>query len=893
MNERDTGHELAHQDPISPHYNDTRATHECASKDPATNFLLKSDLLKTPPDPFDGTPGTFTMWSNILMGRMNCVNLNPIEKLQVMFANTSGRPQELVKDYLSTASPQSAESAVEVVWSTFYERYGSQMAGAQLLIDRVKKLPHIQSIDDEDSISRMLDACRNAVCSMEFSPQLNWLNTHSALQMLSGKLPESLRNRWRTFGVQSKINSGQNPNLQVFVGFLRTIYKESVDDFFKQPTSPGTSRSTTPKLPTPTGNGRDHRTQRAARVFRTEGVPQDTGNDLYCHFHDTNKHCLKDCRSFAKLNRKEKLEVVKSNNLCFRCLGPHFISTCKSKIPNCDICKKSHLTAMHYDDSNLSEQRSTARVTMTNANLSDYVPYCVFSKTLLVEVTHPSSGRVVKCLAILDDQSTRCFADPKFIDLLKVNAPKHLYSVETLNGLSTNVVGNLISGIRVRKVGGSLWYTLPKTLTCDAIPDTRQEMATPELIRSLPHLKHLANKFVYPDRNIETLLLIGADAGELMTFKTLGNKAPYVHETLLGHALVGPVAKDMVKSFTQPDVSKFRTLRTSLKQLEHIPCNANNIFKVADPFVGPCINVFERFCDDEEKGFSANDSLFLDKLRSGVTFDSGNHVVLPLPFREDEPKLPNNREAVYFRTLTTLNKLKKQETKLEQCVDSIAKNLQMGHVEEVPKAESSPEPGKAWWLPVFPVTHPKKDTARLVFDASASYQSVSLNDTLLQGPDMNNDLRAVLLRFRRFPIAFSCDIKHMFQNFGVPKIQRDFLRFYWFRENDPTKPIVQYRSNVHLFGAKSSPSVAEFGLRFIVQQKQERGEISEEAARFITSNFYVDDGLHSCHNISDAVSIIKETRDSFQDYGLTLHKIQSNSREVEASFSAYENGKPT
>ena len=55
-----------------------------------------------------------------------------------------------------------------------------------------------------------------------------------------------------------------------------------------------------------------------------------------------------------------------------------------------------------------------------------------------------------------------------------------------------------------------------------------------------------------------------------------------------------------------------------------------------------------------------------------------------------------------------------------------------------------------------------------------------LNDHTLSGPDINNNLRDVLIRFRNEPIGFSGDIEMMFRNFHIKSEERDFTRFYWF-----------------------------------------------------------------------------------------------------------------
>ena len=79
---------------------------------------------------------------------------------------------------------------------------------------------------------------------------------------------------------------------------------------------------------------------------------------------------------------------------------------------------------------------------------------------------------------------------------------------------------------------------------------------------------------------------------------------------------------------------------------------------------------------------------------------------------------------------------------------------------------------------------------------------------------MTNCLKRVLLRFRVHPIAFMADIEAMFCNFRVPVEQRDYLRFYWYKDNDITQPFVPYRSTSHDFRLGSSPAVAGYGLRY-------------------------------------------------------------------------------
>lgn len=70
---------------------------------------------------------------------------------------------------------------------------------------------------------------------------------------------------------------------------------------------------------------------------------------------------------------------------------------------------------------------------------------------------------------------------------------------------------------------------------------------------------------------------------------------------------------------------------------------------------------------------------------------------------------------------------------------------------------------------MFGVYHPrKKDSVRMVFDSSAKFNNISLNDVLLKGPDITNNLQDILLRFRREEIAVIGDVEQMFHNLDMP-----------------------------------------------------------------------------------------------------------------------------
>ena len=83
---------------------------------------------------------------------------------------------------------------------------------------------------------------------------------------------------------------------------------------------------------------------------------------------------------------------------------------------------------------------------------------------------------------------------------------------------------------------------------------------------------------------------------------------------------------------------------------------------------------------------------------------------------------------------------------------------------------------------------------------------------------------------------------------------------------------------VHLFGAKSSPGCANYGLKMAADYAEE--EYGNEAADFVRDNFYVDDGLTSVETEDKVIELISNTQQLCAESGIRLHKIASNSHEV-------------
>lgn len=166
---------------------------------------------------------------------------------------------------------------------------------------------------------------------------------------------------------------------------------------------------------------------------------------------------------------------------------------------------------------------------------------------------------------------------------------------------------------------------------------------------------------------------------------------------------------------------------------------------------------------------------------------------------------------------------------------------------------------ESWYLPLFGVYNPRKPgKIRVVFDSSARYQGVSLNGELLHGPDLNNSLLDVLLRFRMDAVAVMTDIEQMFHSFVVKEEHRNYLRFFWYKDNNPLNQLIEYRMTVHLFGNSPSPAVACYFLKKTAHESELK--YGSDVKTFICDHFYVDDGLISLPSSDEVIDLVSRTK---------------------------------
>jgi len=217
---------------------------------------------------------------------------------------------------------------------------------------------------------------------------------------------------------------------------------------------------------------------------------------------------------------------------------------------------------------------------------------------------------------------------------------------------------------------------------------------------------------------------------------------------------------------------------------------------------------------DGKTTMSQDDKQALSIMEETVQLKDG-HYEMALPWKHSPPHLSNNKVVAEHRLKLLKRRLSRDPALSKMYSEFLVNLLNKGYARKVHKEVFDHSNDMiSWYLPHHPVFHPQKPgKVRVVFDCSARYKGTSLNDQLLQGPDLTNSLTGVLTRFRQEPVALMSDIEAMFHQVHVLPKDCDALKFLWWSDGDIDRFPEEYQMMVHLFGGASSPSCANFALQ--------------------------------------------------------------------------------
>lgn len=565
-------------------------------------------------------------------------------------------------------------------------------------------------------------------------------------------------------------------------------------------------------------------------------------------------HRIYDCPTFLSKTPEQRIQEATKLKLCLNCLRPgHNRFTCR--LGPCRECKRRHNSLCHKvvsPSAGITTASSLPAQTDLAVNFSSETTNQVYLATALIEVINPSTGKSDVIRAVFD-----CGSQTSFIAL----SVQQRLGLDCLPFAPVKVVGignkdcDYVTKSCVVQLQ-SLQTPFNVTMSCCVLPELTGEL--PKTFVGLHNFNlpcdiQLADPHFNKPSPIE--FLIGADLfwdviGNQQ--RSLGANKPFLRRSQFGWLVTGPI----VLNNCEPN--------------NKIQCNFSSSIS---PSIGDSLDQqISRFWELEEL---PKTNFLCETEEACVKHFDANTTRLPngqfcvrLPLKDSPDCLGDSYKLAKKRFLGLEKRFRKQPQLKQAYSDFIKEYQDLGHCSE--SAVCIPEPN--YFLCHHPVFRANSESTkiRVVFDGSAPTTSgISINDLQLIGPNIQDSIFSILLRFRQYKFVLTGDVAKMYRQVVCHEDDRNLQLILW--REDESLPIKTLRLNTVTYGFASASYLST---RCLWQLGEECPD--ELTKTIIQHDFLVDDLLTGSDDVEQLIYIMESVTKTLNLGCFPLRKFRSN-----------------
>lgn len=780
------------------------------------------------------------------------------QKLQYLKSVLKGEALQLIQHF--SISDQNYNDA----WEKLQQRYNKKK---HIIYNFIKKFTEQPTISQQNAsklrqLTSTSDVILRGITSLGYDSRDPWI-----IYLLLQKLDSETQTLW---SVDSSGND--QPTQEQFFKFL-----EKRCDALES--CPQKSNTMKPPQAKSTKSHNQSKNSTSAQTHSPKTINSFYQSNSYsCTICSGEQHQLYQCPKFKEWDIKSRRDFINKNNNCYNCLNPnHSVSNCKNKY-SCHNCKQRHHTLLHIESKPITHQSNPPSTSQDGSNLSSTPKQSIISSTVKSEIASPSptSGSTLSTYLC------------KNISLNKIGIlPTALVNAQDIHGCNHQVRVLLDSAAESSLITETCMQRLqlPRSnarlpvsgLASTAAGTTRGMTTVTISSRYDKESKYEVEVFVLPKltSNIpsETLHLSDWDVLKSIHLADPGFASPGPIDIIIG--------TDTFASLLRPGLIDSKNGR---------PIVTNSVFgwilsgKIRNTETKNPINSFHFNVDQTLRKFWEIEEIESPPQQTQEEKDCESHFestfqrsengryVVRLPFNKSSKSLGTSMFQAISRLKYVERRFVSDNYFMTAYKQFICDYIDPGHMTKIPTDEIFV--GKSCYLPHHAVIKEASTSTKLrvVFDASSKTSTgISLNDKLLVGPTIQDDLFTTIVRFRTHKYAYTADIVKMYRQILVHSEDTDFQRIVW-RES-PDKPVDHYRLNTVTYGTSAAPYLAT---KTIQQVGKSVADTYPEAAEIIQRDFYVDDLMTGGSNLSKVQQLQSQIISILSSSGFELRKFASN-----------------
>ncbi|XP_062700456.1 uncharacterized protein LOC134284909 [Aedes albopictus] len=730
-------------------------------------------------------------------------DLKPSVKMQYLLSYLDGEAMRMVNSFPIT------DANYDEAWATLVTHYDKKKYTVFALVREFVDQPSVTNaaglkklVATSDDVIRQLKALGN-----EYETRDPWL-----IHMLLEKVYRETRALWA-----QKIIDEENPMFADFIDFLqkRCDALETCSAFSRK-------QGETAKKEFPKNNPSEKKVQ-AFHASATQASCAKCGKD----------HPTYHCEQFKAMDVSARRELALTSKLCFNYLRPsHTAKKCQSKsVCRTPQCNQRHHTMLCQQEIKQPDRKQEVQQLPESGSdvpsISTNVAQAVAEKqgpsafALLPTVVANIRGgdrnlHEVRILIDCDSQASLITSTcVKRLGLRRSNASLEVTGVsgeETKLTTSAYVLGKLTA-----------------TLPCQRFD-----------VANMPYLEHLQLADPHFNQPGSVDVILGSDvflsvleAGQVKD----PNGVPVAQRSIFGWMVAGRISKQWCT------------------HAHHSVVNLHQEFDID--------RTLRLFWEDQElrqaKLWTQEEQRVVNHFNSTLTRTEDGRFIVRLPMDDSKQQLGESLTAAVRRLRAMEHRFENDTNFKERYVAFMQDYQDLGHMEPIPEAEIQVDCTRSYYLPHHGVVKEGSSTTKLrvVFHASCVTTSgASLNDLLLDAPNINTDIFDIMMEFRFYKVVFT-------------------RRRVW--RSSPDKPIQHFRLRTVTYGLKNSGFLAMAALKTAADEYE--GKYPEAAER-IKKSTYVDDLTSGAKSVAEAIHLVKEINEIVESAGFTLRKWSSNSAAV-------------